>query len=39
MSLRWSDLKDRYANLPYVHCLAADGEEVEPYDIAILGGT
>ncbi|KXT03949.1 hypothetical protein AC578_9320 [Pseudocercospora eumusae] len=26
-----------YANLPYVHCLAAEGEEVEPYDIAILG--
>ncbi|KAF2172950.1 hypothetical protein M409DRAFT_62594 [Zasmidium cellare ATCC 36951] len=26
-----------YANLPYVHCLAGEGEEVEPYDIAILG--
>ena len=26
-----------YANTPYVHCLAADGEKVEPYDIAILG--
>ena len=26
-----------YANLPYVHCLAAEGEEVEKYDIAILG--
>lgn len=26
-----------YANLPYVHCLAADGEEVETFDIAILG--
>ncbi|KAK4634152.1 Putative agmatinase 2 [Fulvia fulva] len=26
-----------YANLPYVHCLAADEEHVEPYDIAILG--
>ena len=25
-----------YANLPYVHCLSAD-EEVEPFDIAILG--
>lgn len=26
-----------YANLPYVHCLAGDDEEVEKYDIAILG--
>ncbi|KAF2202254.1 Arginase/deacetylase [Delitschia confertaspora ATCC 74209] len=26
-----------FANLPYVHCLAADGVEVEKYDIAILG--
>ncbi|KAF2727880.1 Arginase/deacetylase [Polyplosphaeria fusca] len=26
-----------YANLPYVHCLAGEGEEVEKYDIAILG--
>ncbi|KAH7069099.1 arginase family-domain-containing protein [Paraphoma chrysanthemicola] len=26
-----------YANLPYVHCLAADGEEVERFDIAIMG--
>ncbi|KAF2866325.1 arginase family-domain-containing protein [Massariosphaeria phaeospora] len=26
-----------YANLPYVHCLAAEGEHVEKYDIAILG--
>lgn len=26
-----------YASLPYVHCLAGDGEEVEKYDIAILG--
>jgi hypothetical protein len=26
-----------YANLPYVHCLAADREEVERFDIAILG--
>lgn len=26
-----------YANLPYVHCLAAEGEEVEAYDIAFLG--
>lgn len=26
-----------YANLPYVHCLAADGEEIEQYDIAIVG--
>lgn len=26
-----------YANLPYVHCLAADGEDVEEFDIAILG--
>ncbi|XPS99746.1 Agmatinase [Ascochyta lentis] len=26
-----------YANLPYVHCLAQDGEEVEKFDIAILG--
>lgn len=26
-----------FANLPYVHCLAGEGEEVEPYDIAILG--
>ncbi|KAF1950130.1 Arginase/deacetylase [Byssothecium circinans] len=26
-----------YANLPYVHCLAKEGEEVERYDIAILG--
>jgi agmatinase len=26
-----------YANLPYVHCLAPDGKEVEKFDIAILG--
>lgn len=27
-----------YANLPYVHCLSAGkGNEVEEYDIAILG--
>lgn len=26
-----------YANLPYVHCLGKEGEEVEKYDIAILG--
>jgi agmatinase len=26
-----------YANLPYVHCLAAGGEEVEKFDIAVLG--
>lgn len=26
-----------YANLPYVHCLASDGENVEKYDIAIVG--
>lgn len=26
-----------FANLPYVHCLAGEGEDVEPYDIAILG--
>ena len=26
-----------YANLPYVHCLANDEENIERYDIAILG--
>lgn len=26
-----------YAGVPYVHCLAGDDEEVEKYDIAILG--
>lgn len=26
-----------YANLPYVHCLAPEGQEVEPFDIALLG--
>ncbi|KAF2828964.1 arginase family protein [Ophiobolus disseminans] len=26
-----------YANLPYVHCLAAEGKEVETFDIAVLG--
>jgi len=26
-----------YANLPYVQCLAPAGEEVEKFDIAILG--
>lgn len=26
-----------YANLPYVHCLAPKGEDVEKFDIAILG--
>jgi hypothetical protein len=26
-----------YANVPYVHCLAPEGIEVEPFDIAILG--
>ena len=32
----FSDLTT-YANLPYVHCLASEKEEVEKYDIAILG--
>lgn len=26
-----------FANLPYVHCLAAEGAEVERFDIAFLG--
>jgi agmatinase len=26
-----------FANLPYEHCLAAEGEETEPFDIAIIG--
>ena len=26
-----------YANLPYVHCLAAKGVQIDKYDIAILG--
>jgi agmatinase len=26
-----------FANLPYVHCLAPEKENVEPFDIAILG--
>ncbi|KAF2645865.1 Arginase/deacetylase [Massarina eburnea CBS 473.64] len=26
-----------YANVPYVHCLAGENEEIEGYDIAILG--
>ncbi|KAK4887976.1 hypothetical protein LTR28_003082, partial [Elasticomyces elasticus] len=26
-----------YANLPYVHCLAKKGVDVEKFDIAILG--
>lgn len=26
-----------FANLPYVHCLAKDGVEVEGFDIAVLG--
>lgn len=26
-----------FANLPYVHCLSAEQEEIEAYDIAILG--
>jgi len=26
-----------YANLPYVHCLAQEGEDIEKFDIAILG--
>lgn len=26
-----------YANLPYVHCLAPEDHDVEPFDIAILG--
>ncbi|CAO2654938.1 Nn.00g116710.m01.CDS01 [Neocucurbitaria sp. VM-36] len=26
-----------YANLPYVHCLAPKGDEIETFDIAILG--
>ena len=26
-----------YANLPYVHCLAPEGEEVENFDIAVFG--
>lgn len=26
-----------FANLPYVHCLAKEGDEVEEFDIAILG--
>jgi hypothetical protein len=28
---------ETYANLPYVHCLAGDGKEVEEFDIAVLG--
>jgi agmatinase len=26
-----------FANLPYVHCLAREGVEVEGFDIAVLG--
>ena len=26
-----------YANLPYVHCLAPEGADIEEFDIAILG--
>lgn len=26
-----------YANLPYVHCLGDENEDVEKYDIGILG--
>lgn len=26
-----------YANLPYAHCLAGEGEDVEAYDIAVMG--
>lgn len=26
-----------FAHLPYVHCLAPEDEEIEKYDIAILG--
>ena len=26
-----------YANLPYVHCLAPEGEDIEEFDIAVLG--
>lgn len=26
-----------YANLPYVHCLASNGKDIEKFDIAILG--
>ena len=26
-----------YANLPYVHCLAPKGEQIDSFDIAILG--
>lgn len=26
-----------YANLPYVHCLAEEGQSIEEFDIAILG--
>ncbi|KAL5387159.1 hypothetical protein DPSP01_003770 [Paraphaeosphaeria sporulosa] len=26
-----------YANLPYVHCLAREGQQVDKFDIAILG--
>lgn len=26
-----------YANLPYVHCLAPEDDEIEAFDIAILG--
>jgi hypothetical protein len=26
-----------YANLPYAHCLAPEGDDVERFDIAILG--
>ena len=26
-----------YANLPYVHCLAGEAEQIQKYDIAILG--
>jgi agmatinase len=28
---------ETYANLPYVHCLAGEGTEVEDFDIAVLG--
>jgi len=26
-----------FAHLPYVHCLSAQTQDVEPFDIAILG--
>jgi len=26
-----------YANLPYVHCLSEKPQDIEPFDIAVLG--